>query len=63
MFQPVGTCLVWLLLATVAGGARRLNPPIDKAERLRLREEVREMFYHGYDNYLRNAFPKDELLP
>ena len=24
---------------------------------------VREMFYHGYDNYKRHAFPHDELKP
>jgi hypothetical protein len=27
------------------------------------REEVREMFYHGYNNYLTHAFPDDELKP
>ena len=40
-----------------------LSDGIDRAERLQLREEVREMFYHGYESYLANAFPKDELLP
>lgn len=32
-------------------------------ERLRLKEEARKMFYFGYDNYMRYAFPKDELNP
>lgn len=34
-------------------------------ERLRLQmlEEAREMFYFGYDNYMKHAFPKDELNP
>ena len=27
------------------------------------REEVREMFYHGYENYMNHAFPDDELKP
>uniref|UniRef100_A0A0M3K2W4 alpha-1,2-Mannosidase n=1 Tax=Anisakis simplex TaxID=6269 RepID=A0A0M3K2W4_ANISI len=27
------------------------------------RKETREMFYFAYDNYLRHAFPKDELDP
>ena len=27
------------------------------------RERVRAMFYHGYENYLNNAFPYDELRP
>ena len=40
-----------------------LSDGIDRAERLQLREEGREMFYHGYESYLANAFPKDELLP
>lgn len=26
-------------------------------------EETRKMFYHGYDNYMRHAFPLDELNP
>lgn len=30
---------------------------------LRLREEVREMFQHAYDSYLRYAYPYDELRP
>ena len=28
-----------------------------------LRSETRDIFYHGYDNYLRYAFPEDELRP
>ncbi|KAK7713255.1 hypothetical protein SLS64_004504 [Diaporthe eres] len=28
-----------------------------------LRDETVEMFYHGYDNYMRLAFPDDELRP
>jgi len=28
-----------------------------------LREETEELFYHGYDNYLKYAFPEDELRP
>ncbi|XP_078677901.1 ER degradation-enhancing alpha-mannosidase-like protein 1 isoform X1 [Branchiostoma floridae x Branchiostoma belcheri] len=31
--------------------------------RLEMREEARKMFYFGYDNYMRYAFPKDELNP
>ncbi|XP_071814520.1 ER degradation-enhancing alpha-mannosidase-like protein 2 [Apostichopus japonicus] len=27
------------------------------------RDEVKEMFYHGYNNYLEHAFPYDELRP
>ncbi|KAK9117034.1 hypothetical protein Sjap_015981 [Stephania japonica] len=28
-----------------------------------MREEVRKMFYHAYDNYMIHAFPHDELKP
>jgi mannosidase alpha-like ER degradation enhancer 1 len=31
--------------------------------RLAAASEVKRMFYHGYDNYLRHAFPHDELKP
>jgi mannosidase alpha-like ER degradation enhancer 3 len=27
------------------------------------REEARDMFYHGYNAYMENAFPADELMP
>jgi len=26
-----------------------------------LRQETVDMFYHGYDNYMRVAFPEDEV--
>ena len=29
----------------------------------RMREKVRKMFYHAYDNYMAYAFPHDELKP
>jgi hypothetical protein len=31
--------------------------------RLETREEVRKMFYFGYDSYMQYAFPLDELDP
>jgi len=31
--------------------------------RLDLLAETRKMFYHGYDNYMKHAFPLDELNP
>ena len=27
------------------------------------RQEAEHMFYHGYDNYMKHAFPEDELRP
>ena len=64
-------CLLVLLSAAAAPEAGdaadqeapRIGHGIDRLERLQLREEVREMFYHGYNNYIENAFPMDELLP
>lgn len=32
-------------------------------KRLELREEIREMFVHSYDGYMKHAFPGGELLP
>lgn len=34
-----------------------------ESERLRLRNEAKEMFYFGYDNYIKYAYPLDELDP
>lgn len=28
-----------------------------------LRQETRDIFYHGFDNYMKHAFPEDELRP
>ena len=30
---------------------------------LRLREETEQIFYHGFDSYMKYAFPEDELRP
>ena len=33
-----------------------------RADRVvRLRQETVDMFYHGYDNYMKVAFPEDEV--
>lgn len=36
---------------------------VDEAERLQLKNLVKDMFYHAYDNYMLHAFPMDELRP
>ena len=28
-----------------------------------LRNRIKDMFYHAYDSYIRNAYPYDELRP
>lgn len=33
------------------------------AKRNYLRSETVDLFYHGYDNYMKHAFPEDELRP
>ena len=34
-----------------------------ESERLRMKKKVKDMFYFGYDNYIKYAFPLDELNP
>jgi len=36
---------------------------IDEAERLSIQDEIKSLFYHGYDSYMMYAFPMDELRP
>ncbi|KAJ9163709.1 hypothetical protein P3X46_023348 [Hevea brasiliensis] len=33
------------------------------AKKRKMREKVRKMFYHAYENYITHAFPHDELKP
>ena len=40
-----------------------LGAPFAEAARAAAAAEVRRIFHHGYDNYLRHAFPHDELKP
>lgn len=48
--------LFWLSFSKVNGTTR----PQELAE---LRNEVKEMFFHVWRNYLEKAYPKDELMP
>ncbi|XP_044254024.1 ER degradation-enhancing alpha-mannosidase-like protein 2 [Tribolium madens] len=50
-----------LIITTIniANGIRTYT----KNDLIKLREEVREMFYHAYDSYLKYAYPYDELRP
>uniref|UniRef100_A0A8D9DVG5 alpha-1,2-Mannosidase n=1 Tax=Cacopsylla melanoneura TaxID=428564 RepID=A0A8D9DVG5_9HEMI len=36
---------------------------MSKEEKMTLREEARDMFYHAYNAYMDNAYPADELMP
>ncbi|CAI5929414.1 unnamed protein product [Closterium sp. NIES-64] len=66
--------LVFAIAACHAAGAARRNAVyadsssssvhfVSPDEARELREEVRAMFYHGYNGYMRHAFPLDELRP
>ena len=53
-----GAALPLLLVGLAAG-----EEVISRLERIKLREETRELFYHGYSNYMEHAFPSDVLQP
>ncbi|KAL4283087.1 hypothetical protein GQ457_16G024100 [Hibiscus cannabinus] len=60
-----GTCLILFLLASstlFAPSISQLDSPW-AAKKRHMREEVRKMFYHAYENYMKHAFPHDELKP
>ncbi|TQD76937.1 hypothetical protein C1H46_037530 [Malus baccata] len=63
-------CATWVLLfflisPTLINLSTSASPsdPRWAAKKRRLREKVRKMFYHAYDNYMIHAFPHDELKP
>ena len=43
--------------------AFQLSSAISPHERMMLRDETMDMFRHGFDNYMRYAYPDDELKP
>ncbi|KAG8191658.1 hypothetical protein JTE90_016448 [Oedothorax gibbosus] len=45
------------------GGYSKKYGSFSHSMRLKMKEEARKMFQFGYDNYLKYAFPKDELNP
>lgn len=63
--------LVVLLLVVSSGGASRrgsvgvgvVDAKMHASEMKYLQDQAREMFYHGYRNYMEHAFPWDELKP
>uniref|UniRef100_A0A6A7G4Y3 alpha-1,2-Mannosidase n=1 Tax=Hirondellea gigas TaxID=1518452 RepID=A0A6A7G4Y3_9CRUS len=57
-------CFAFLLICLAQYTSGQLtSDPMTEEERLFLKEEAREMFYHAYDAYMANAYPADELLP
>ena len=59
---PTSLALHLSLLVVLAAAADPV-PPMSRMERIQLREETRELFYHGYNNYMEHAFPSDVLQP
>lgn len=51
----LGAVWTWLLLSPCAVRAMRAD------HMAQLRQETVDMFYHGYDNYMKHAFPEDEV--
>ncbi|KAG1327020.1 Alpha-mannosidase I MNS5 [Cocos nucifera] len=59
-FGPVRWALLSLLILSV------FSHPVagfGAAKKACMREKVRKMFYHAYENYMAYAFPHDELKP
>jgi mannosidase alpha-like ER degradation enhancer 2 len=48
---------------SVADSTKDTLPIPNEIDQLHARERVREMFFHGYDNYIANAFPRGDLNP
>ncbi|XP_077302414.1 ER degradation enhancer, mannosidase alpha-like 2 isoform X2 [Arctopsyche grandis] len=57
--MPRAAAPLLALLALVAAHDNHMP----NEERLSLREETRDMFYHAYHAYMENAYPADELMP
>ncbi|XP_069942665.1 ER degradation-enhancing alpha-mannosidase-like protein 3 isoform X1 [Cherax quadricarinatus] len=56
----------WLILSAtlvVFSVSETSSPLMSEEERLNLKEEAKEMFYHAYTAYMDNAYPADELMP
>ncbi|KAF9667824.1 hypothetical protein SADUNF_Sadunf15G0063500 [Salix dunnii] len=53
---------IWVLLLLVIFPDPSLSH-FDSAKKMQMREKVRKMFYHAYENYMTHAFPHDELKP
>eukprot|EP00026_Physarum_polycephalum_P007695 Phypoly_transcript_07760.p1 GENE.Phypoly_transcript_07760~~Phypoly_transcript_07760.p1 ORF type:complete len:426 (+),score=36.41 Phypoly_transcript_07760:100-1377(+) len=54
---------VYLIVVVVALSLCAPTSAMTHKERIKLREEARNMFYHAYENYMENAYPLDELKP
>jgi len=63
MRSSLAAAVTLLAIISFSTAQAVVDSSIDRDERLRLRDRAAKMWYHGYDAYMWNAFPKDELLP
>ncbi|KAL0414419.1 UNVERIFIED_CONTAM: Alpha-mannosidase I MNS4 [Sesamum radiatum] len=63
MGAPKKLLLLILLIFSDFFVCEILAEGVTKEEAKQLRDEVREMFYHAFDGYMKHAFPRDELKP
>jgi len=64
-WPTLAVALLWGLLPQLmlARDSLACGPTHQQDLAASLRETVRTMFYHGYDNYMAHAYPRDELCP
>ncbi|KAK3162094.1 hypothetical protein QOZ80_1BG0085310 [Eleusine coracana subsp. coracana] len=56
-------CLSAAFLAAALLPGAAVAEGVTPSEARRLRDEVKDMFYHAFDGYMQHAFPLDELRP
>uniref|UniRef100_A0A0E0C8D2 alpha-1,2-Mannosidase n=1 Tax=Oryza meridionalis TaxID=40149 RepID=A0A0E0C8D2_9ORYZ len=56
-------CLSAALIAAGLLPGAAVADGVTPSEARRLRDEVKDMFYHAFDGYMQHAFPLDELRP
>ncbi|XP_015690078.2 alpha-mannosidase I MNS4 isoform X1 [Oryza brachyantha] len=61
-FLPFACLSAAFLAAALLPGAA-VADGVTPSEARRLRDEVKDMFYHAFDGYMQHAFPLDELRP
>ncbi|XP_078175719.1 glycosyl hydrolase family 47 protein isoform X1 [Carex rostrata] len=55
--------LLYFVFVAVYTGTTTLADGVSPQEAKQLRDEVRDMFYHAFNGYMKHAFPLDELRP
>ncbi|XP_041705013.1 ER degradation-enhancing alpha-mannosidase-like protein 3 isoform X3 [Coregonus clupeaformis] len=62
-FRPATMSTLLLPLLLLLSTLCRLGQSMSREEKLKLRNQVVEMFDHAYSNYMDHAYPADELMP